>query len=77
MYIKCILLYKNIFLTYVFFFLFLMCFKSTLFHLIAFPHLKVSFPGLIYIIVQIGHDVSGNFNIGIWVCSGNFIIRNT
>ena len=28
------------------------------------------------IIVQIGHDVGGNFNIHIWACSGDFIVRN-
>ena len=27
-------------------------------------------------IVQIGHDVGGNFNIHIWACSGDFIVRN-
>ena len=28
------------------------------------------------IIVQIGHDVGGNFNIHTWACSGDFIVRN-
>ena len=26
------------------------------------------------VIVQIGHDIGGNFNTHIWACSGNFII---
>ena len=25
--------------------------------------------------VQIGHDVGGKFNIDIWACSGDFIVR--
>ena len=28
------------------------------------------------IVVQIGHDVSGNFNIRIWACPEDFIVRN-
>ena len=27
-------------------------------------------------IVQIGHDVGGNFNIHFWEGSGDFIVRN-